>query len=93
MHGKLEKVYFPIPKLMQYLSAESKTSFLEKVSRDSINDKINGLLDEVGNFYLEMKYYEKLHKLGLKYNNTSIYHLRNLCLLIAFLINILLLIN
>ena len=57
MHGKLEKIYFPIPCLMKYLSEESKLIFLEKVNRGSINDKLNGLLDEVGNFHLEMEYY------------------------------------
>jgi inositol 1,4,5-triphosphate receptor type 3 len=93
MHGNLEKVYFPIPALMHYLSDETKQNFLEEVSRESINDKINGLLERIQDFYLEITYYQKLHQFGLRYNNTSLTYIRNLCLLIAFLINLLLLVN
>jgi inositol 1,4,5-triphosphate receptor type 3 len=89
MHGKLEKIHFPKPQLMNYLSEESKVFFLECVCRDSANDKINGLLDEVDSFYMEMSYFMKMRKYGLRYDNNVMVYLRNFCLGISFIINIL----
>ena len=93
MHGKLEKIYFPIPTLMNYLSEESKSTFLEKVNRESINDKLIGLLDEVEGFKLEMEYYKNLQKFGFRFNNAIIHYLRILGLVFTLIINILLLNN
>lgn len=93
MHGKLEKIHFPLPRLMSYLSEESKVSFLEQVGRDSANDKINGLLDEVNSFFMEMAYFMKLRKLGLRYDNNVMVYLRNFCLIISFIINILIIVD
>lgn len=93
MHGNLERIYYPQPVLMQYLSDETKMIFLDQVNRESINDKINGLLDELDNFYMEMIHFMKLKKLGFRYNNKVLVYLRNLCLFISFIINLLLLIN
>lgn len=67
--------------------------FLEIVCRDSINDKINGLLDNTDNFYMEMVHFMKLRKIGLRYNNKFIVYLRNICMIIAFLINLLITID
>jgi inositol 1,4,5-triphosphate receptor type 3 len=74
---------------MGYLSEESKVSFLETVGRDSANDKVNGLLDEVSGFFMEMSYFLRLRRLGLRYNNNVLVYLRNFCLGVALVINVL----
>lgn len=93
MNGNLEKIYFPLPFLMQYLTEDTKFQFMETVNRDSINDKINGLLDEFEYFYMEMVHFMKLRKVGLRYNNRIITYLRNISFVVAFFINLLITID
>ncbi|CAD8120276.1 unnamed protein product [Paramecium sonneborni] len=93
MNGKLEKIYFQVPTLMKYLTEETKHQFMEEVERDSINDKINGLLDNMDNFYMEMVHFMKLRKIGIRFNNNFIVYLRNVCIILALLLNILITIN
>ncbi|CAD8205015.1 unnamed protein product [Paramecium pentaurelia] len=93
MNGKLEKIYFQVPTLMKYLTEETKRQFMEEVERDSINDKINGLLDNMDNFYMEMVHFMKLRKIGIRFNNNFIVYLRNVCIILALLLNILITIN
>ncbi len=38
----LERVFFPIPHVCNYLTSKSKTEFQWKVERDTPNDKIEG---------------------------------------------------
>lgn len=66
---------------------------MEEVERDSINDKINGLLDNMDNFYMEMVHFMKLRKIGIRFNNNFIVYLRNICIILALLLNILITIN
>lgn len=66
---------------------------MEEVERDSINDKINGLLDNMDNFYMEMVHFMKLRKIGIRFNNNFIVYLRNVCIILALLLNILITIN
>lgn len=66
---------------------------MEEVERDSINDKINGLLDNMDNFYMEMVHFMKLRKVGIRFNNNFIVYLRNICIILALLLNILITIN
>lgn len=66
---------------------------MEEVERDSINDKINGLLDNMDNFYMEMVHFMKLRKIGIRFNNNFIVYLRNICILLALLLNILITIS
>jgi len=42
---------------------------------------------------MEMSYFMKLRKYGLRYDNNVMVYLRNFCLLIALIINILLIID
>ena len=42
---------------------------------------------------MEMSYFMKLRKLGLRYDNNVMVYLRNFCLLIAFIINILIIVD
>nr|CAR82067.1 TPA: calcium release channel IV1b [Paramecium tetraurelia] len=93
MNGKLEKIYFQVPTLMKYLTEETKLQFMEEVERDSINDKINGLLDNMDYFYMEMVHFMKLRKIGIRFNNNFIVYLRNVCIILALLLNILITIN
>ncbi|CAD8112241.1 unnamed protein product [Paramecium sonneborni] len=93
MNGKLEKIYFQVPTLMKYLTEETKHQFMEEVERDSINDKINGLLDNMDNFYMEMVHFMKLRKIGIRFNNNFIVYLRNMCMILALLLNILITID
>lgn len=66
---------------------------MEEVDRESVNDKINGLLDNMDNFYMEMVHFMKLRKIGIRFNNNFIVYLRNTCIIIAFLLNLLITIN
>lgn len=66
---------------------------MEEVTRDSVNDKVNGLLDNIDNFYMEMVHFMRLRKVGIRFNNNFIVYLRNICIILAFVVNILVTIN
>lgn len=66
---------------------------MEEVERESVNDKVNGLLDNLDNFYMEMVHFMKLRKIGIRFNNNFIVYLRNICIILAFVLNVLITIN
>ena len=76
----MEKIYFRIPYLMFYLTDQTKREFLESVGRDSLNDKINGLLENVEKFEMEMIHFMDLSGRWIKYNDNLIMFIRKLCL-------------
>lgn len=88
MHGDLEIVHFPKASYMKHLSYESKEKFLEQVNRESIHDKINGLMDEFDIFFTEMEYFKKLNQIGIRYNNMIFYMLRLTSLLFLITVNL-----
>ena len=82
----MEKIYFRIPYLMFYLTHQTKREFLESVSRDSLNDKINGLLDNVEKFEMEMIHFLDLSGRWIRYNDNIVMFIRKLCLCLVSLI-------
>ena len=53
----LQKIYFPLHPMSNFLSDYSKKSFDENVNRESANDKIKDLLTNYTDFYEEMVHF------------------------------------
>jgi len=54
------KVFFPIAPICRFLSKQSRTELMNDVNRDSINNKIMGLLNASSKFFNEMEHFSKL---------------------------------
>lgn len=85
---RIQKVYFRIPAISQYLSTMSQERFLAKVNRDGSSEKLTGLLGSESILMDEMLHLLRLNALGMYVNLAYLSYARNLNLTIAFVINI-----
>jgi len=69
------------------LSSKSKKDFLENVPRDSPQHKINGFLDAIPDFIDEMNHAESLRHGKVKITSGVVHTVRDLCFLLALIIN------
>ena len=87
VNDDLFKVYFPILPICRFLSPDSKKYFLENVSRDSPQHKINGLLAAIPDFMDEMEHTESLRHGKIKITPKVVSILRDITLFFALVIN------
>lgn len=85
--GNLQHVVFRKPKMLKYFSTYSQKDFLSTCERESSSEKILGLLDSFKDFEEEMKHFLFLNSKNLFFNLTYLSWIRNLNLIIIFLIN------
>ena len=90
-HEKLHRIFFPIEPACRNLSKETRIILMQKVKRDSPNEKIMGLLKASSDLYDEMEYMTYLKTWNLSINAASLSSLRDISTLIALFLNILML--
>ena len=90
---EIQRVYFKLHPVVKSLSQVSMDEFNDNVTRDSANQKINGLIYHEKMFFQEMLHFIRLRQRGLKVNLTFYFILRICNLLIAIIIALILLIN
>lgn len=56
--NQIQKIFFAIPEVCNYLSEATMENFLENVKRDGANDKIGGLLKKANDFNDEMTHFK-----------------------------------
>lgn len=89
--GDLFRVYFPIPPVCRFLSAQAKEEFLANVSRDSPQLKIAGFIEAMPDLIDSMEQTEKLNRGLLKITQDTVLKIRNVAYLNVLAINILIL--
>ena len=90
-NNEIQRHYFRKHPITKYFSTISQEKFMEKVSRDSANEKINGLLKEEPVFFEEMQHFLKLRTKGLRFNLTIISQMNAIGLYFALIINLIIL--
>ena len=91
VNDDLFKVFFPILPICRFLSGDSKKHFLENVDRDSPQHKINGFLAAIPDFIDEMEHAESLRHGKIKITPKVVNFIRDCCLTLAFIINMIIL--
>ena len=74
--NELQRLYFRLHPITKYLSTVTQERFRNTVSRESANEKINGLLKEFPLFFEEMKHFMKLRAWGLKFSLSYLFVIR-----------------
>lgn len=90
--GELQRVYFMVHPVCNYLPEEYKSALMNSVRRDNANEKLSDFLAEVTRYCDLMDHTFKLkkkYKLKLSY----LYNVRDLALGVAILINIYIFVN
>lgn len=87
-HDNLHKVFFPIHPACWNLSQFSKNQFETTVSRDTPNDKINGLIEFSEKTFIEMKHSSWLKSLPFQFTSGRLDFFRDMSTLLGFIINI-----
>lgn len=88
--GRLVRVFFPISPTCRNLSKISRTQLMSSVSRNSPNDKINGLIASSQIFFTEMHHMSYLQKLPFHFTATRLDFFRDFSTIVALLINLIL---
>jgi hypothetical protein len=86
---ELQKIYFRLPKITKYMSFKSKEKLLNGFPRENPNDKINGLLESEQVALDEMNHFMYLRSKGIKSPYYYFSSLRNLNLLVAVVLGLL----
>jgi hypothetical protein len=82
---KLQRIFFPLPPISRLHSQFNREKFESEVPRDSINDKLSGLMEEVPFLVIELGHFNSLLLPSLKI--TTFYVFQRLNFLIALALN------
>lgn len=82
----VQRVFFRLPRLTKFLSKETISKFIETVNRESIDEKINGLLGFQPEFLEEMQHFMKLRAKGVRMSIQTLSFLRDISFIVTFII-------
>lgn len=68
--GKLQRVYFPIRPVCDFISDRTKTRLMVEVDRESQQTKVKGLLEAAPNLIDEMRHVESLQSATIQITPT-----------------------
>ena len=83
----IQRVFFRLPLCTRFLSSISAKSFITTVNRESIDEKINGLLNNSAKFLEEMRHFMYLRAKGFRIGIGSLSYVRDVGLIVSTIIS------
>ena len=92
VNDELERTYFPIRPVCKYMTAKRKADFILSANRESPSEKVRSLMESARTIIIEMKHEAKIDTSKFMIGPKAVGYIRDLWLLIAITINILMLV-
>jgi len=93
IEGRLQRTYFPIPPICSYISTASRAQLVASVNRDSASGKVTDMLVKADDVIAEMNHNYDLAQKKFTITSDGVTFLRQICALLALVINYLLMVN
>lgn len=86
--GKLQRVYFPIHPVCDYVSPKTSSKLMNEVDRESQQTKVKGLMEAAPDLIDEMRHVESLQKAKLKITPTLMAQLKDFSNIVGLIISL-----